>query len=187
MRTFFIILMFLLAFAIAAVALLNSEIVNVNYLFGQIELNLFAVILGSALGGILVMIFFVIYRSIHNYVKSESDRNLKKELQRQLKTFESDNKRLTDEISKLQGEREIAAEKARTELENEKKKLEDELTRQQKEREDIMAKEQAELIADKHKLEEELKKHRAVNENPEAELVSEDPVAKKGFFDFLKK
>lgn len=187
MRTFFIILMLLLAFAIAAVALLNSEIVSVNYLFGQIELNLFAVILGSALGGILVMIFFVIYRSIHNYIKSESDRNLKKELHRQVKTLEIENKKLVDEIGKLQRERETAAEKARTELENEKKKLEDELTRQQKEREGIMAKEQAELVADKHKLEVELKKHQVVNGNPETELASEDPVAKKGFFDFLKK
>ena len=179
--------MFLLAFAIAAVALLNSEIVIVNYLFGQIELNLFAVILGSALGGIIVMILFVIYRSIHNYMKSESERNLKKELQRQLKTLEIENKKLEDEIGKLQREREIAAEKARAELENEKKKLEDELTRQQKERESTMAKEQSELEAEKHKLEEELKKHQGVIGTPEAELTSEDPAVKKGFFDFLKK
>lgn len=187
MRTFFIILMVLLVFAITAVALLNSEIVTVNYLFGQIELNLFAVILGSALGGIFVMILFIIYRSIHNYIKSESERNLRKELQRQLKTLEFENKKLEDEISKLQREREIAAEKARAELENEKKKLEDELTRQQKERENTMAKEQAELEAEKQKLEAELKKHQVVKESSEPELLSEDPAVKKGFFDFLKK
>jgi len=187
MRTFFIILMFLLAFAIAAVAILNSEIVNVNYLFGQIELNLFAVILGSALVGILMMIFFIIYRSIHNYIKSESERSLKKELHRQFKILESENKKLEDEIGKLQREREVAAEKARAELENEKKKLEDELTRQQRERESVMAKEQAELEAEKNKLEAELKRHRIVKENPETELTSEDHSTKKGFFDFLKK
>jgi uncharacterized integral membrane protein len=187
MRTFFIILMLLLAFAIAAVALLNTEVVTVNYLFGQIDLNLFAVILGSALGGLLVMIFFIIYRSIHNYIKSESERSLKKELQRQLKTLELENKKLEDEIGKLQREREVAAEKARAELENEKKKLEDELTRQQRERESVMAKEQAELEAEKEKLEAELKKHQVVKETPETEFTSEDPSAKRGFFDFLKK
>jgi uncharacterized integral membrane protein len=187
MRTFFIILMFLLAFAIAAVAIANSEIVTVSYLFGQIELNLFAVILGSAFGGIVVMLFFMIYRSIHNYVKSESERSLKKELQRQLKALETENKKLEEEIGKLQREREVAAEKARAELENEKKKLEDELTRQQRERESIMAKEQAELEAEKQKLEAELKKHQVVKETPETELTSEDPSAQKGFFDFLKK
>jgi len=187
MRTFFIILMLLLAFAIAAVAIANSEIVTVSYLFGQIDLNLFAVILGSALGGIMVMIFFMIYRGIHNYIKSESVRNLKKELQRQVQSLGAENKKLEDEISKLQREREIAAEKARTELENEKKKLEDELTRQQRERENTMAREQAELEAEKHKLEEELKKHQGVIGAPEAELTGEDPTVKKGFFDFLKK
>ncbi len=187
MRTFFIILMFLLAFAIAAVAIANSEIVTVSYLFGQIELNLFAVILGSALGGIVVMLFFMIYRSIHNYVKSESERNLKKELQRQVQTLGTENKKLEEEIGRLQREREIAAEKARTELENEKKKLEDELTRQQSERESSMAKEQAELEAEKHKLEEELKKHQVVKGNSAPELPSEEPAVKKGFFDFLKK
>jgi len=187
MRTFFIILMFLLAFAIAAVAIANSEIVTVSYLFGQIELNLFAVILGSALGGIVVMLFFMIYRSIHNYVKSESERNLKKELQRQLKALETENKKLEEEIGNLQRAREVATEKSRTELENEKKKLEDELTRQQKERESSMAKEQAELEAEKHKLEEELKKHQVVKGNSAPELTSEEPAVKKGFFDFLKK
>jgi len=187
MRTFFIILMFLLAFAIAAVAIANSEIVTVSYLFGQIELNLFAVILGSALGGIVVMLFFMIYRSIHNYVKSESERNLKKELQRQLKALETENKKLEEEIGNLQRAREVATEKSRTELENEKRKLEDELTRQQKERESTMAKEQAELEAEKHKLEEELKKHQVAKGNSAVESPSEDPAVKKGFFDFFKK
>ncbi len=187
MRTFFIILMITAALAITALAFLNSEIVTVNYLFGQIDLNLYSVILGSALGGIIVMIFYLIYRGIHNYIKSESERNLKKELQRQLKTLEFENKRMADEISKLQREREVAAEKARSELENEKQKLQDELNRQQKERESAMAREQAELEAEKQKLEAELKKQRAAKEAPETGTAGEDPSAKKGFFDFLKK
>jgi len=48
-RTVFIVLMVLLALAVVAVAMLNQEIVMVNYIFGQVELPLIAVILGSAL------------------------------------------------------------------------------------------------------------------------------------------
>ncbi len=72
MRTVFIVLMVLLALAVVAVAMLNQEIVMVNYIFGQVELPLIAVILGSALADVLIMVFFYIYRSIHNYVKSGS-------------------------------------------------------------------------------------------------------------------
>ncbi len=120
MRTVFIILMILLALAVAAVAIANQEIVTVNYLFGQLQLTLFAVILASVLAGILIMMFFYIYRSIHNYVKSGSERALKKELQQRIKSLENENKRLEEELARLQKERENAAEKARKELEVEK-------------------------------------------------------------------
>ncbi len=190
MRTFFVILMFLLAFAIAAVAIANNEVVTVSYLFGHIELSLFTVILGSTLGGIVVMVFFMIFRGIHNYIKAESERSLKKELQNRLKALETENKRLKEEIGSLQKAREVAAEKAHAELESEKRKLEEELTRQQKERESAMTKEQNELETEKSRLEKELRKYKMSNETPEAELPDEDPSAtsaKKGFFDFLKK
>ncbi len=186
MRTLFIILMILATIALIAVALLNSEVVTVNYLIGQIDLNLFAVILGSALIGIVIMIFFMIYRSIHNYIRAESERNLKKELQRRLKTLETEKNQLENELAKMQREKELAAEKARVELEAEKKKLEDELARQQKERDEIAAREQAELEREKTKLEEELKKQLKEHEHGETgETVL--PPQKKGFFDFLKK
>lgn len=185
MRTIFIILMVLMIIAVVAIAILNSEVVTVHYLFGQIELNLFLVILGSALVGIVIMILFMVYRSIHNYVKAESERSLKKELQRQLNTLEVENKKLLDEISKLQKEREISTEKARAELEAEKKKLEDELYRQQKERENAVVKEQAELSAERRRLEEELKKQHKEKERLEAKLTGDGP-SKKGLLDSLK-
>jgi len=186
MRTVFIVLMILLALAIAAVAMLNSEVVTVNYLFGQIELTLYALILGSALAGIIVMIFFCIYRSIHNYIKTEGERGLKKELQRRVKVLESENKKLEDELVKIQKEREAAAAKAQAELEAEKKKLEDEQSRQKKERENELAKEQAELETEKRKLEDELKKQQKENEKLIERDEDGNPV-KKGFWDFLKK
>ncbi len=186
MRLVFIVLMIILALLIAAVAVLNSEVVTVNYLFGQIELNLFAVILGSTLGGILIMMFFSIYRSIHNYINSESQRNLKKELQRRVKTLEDEKKKLENELGKLQKEREEAAAKSHAELEAEKKKMEDELNRQRKEREDAAAKEHAELEAEKEKLQEKLIKQQKNIGGTEAQDDTGSP-EKKGFWGFLKK
>ena len=185
-RIVFIILMILLAIAVVAVAVVNHEIVTVDYLFGQVELTLFTVMLGSALAGVLIMVFFYIYRSIHNYLKSGSDRALKKELQQRIKYLESENKKLEEEAARLQKERENAAEKARKELETEKNKLEEELERQRKGREEASTREQAELQAEKEKLEEELRKQQKEQGSPEEQDETESP-PKKGFWDFLKR
>lgn len=187
MRTIFIVLMVLLAIAVFAVAIANQEQVTVDYLFGQAELTLFALILGSVLAGVLIMVFFGIYRSIHNYVKAGSERALKKELQQRVKFLESENKRLEQELDKLQKERENAAEKAKEELEAEKRKLEEELNRQRKEREEEAAKEQAELEAEKERLKEELKKEKKEKGGSgEQEDTTSPSKEKKGFWDFLK-
>lgn len=183
MRTVFIVLMILLALAVIVVAMLNQEIVTVSYIFGQVELPLIAVILGAALTGIFIMVFFFIYRSIHNYVKSGSERALKKELQQRIKSLESENKKLEEELARLQKERDIAAEKARKELEDEKNKLEEELNRQRKEREEASAREQAELEAEKEKLEEELQKQ----QREQGSLEDTEGAPRKGFWDFLKR
>ena len=186
MRNVFIVLMLLVALAIAAVAMINNEIVTVHYLFGQASLTLFALILGSAFAGVLLMVFFCIYRSIHNYIRAEGERGLKKELQHRVKVLEGEKNKLEDELAKLQKEREQADAKAHAEIEAEKKKLEDELNRQQKERENASAREQAELEAEKRKLEEELKKQQKEHERLEARLENGAPV-KKSFWSFLKK
>ncbi|MDW7739004.1 MAG: lipopolysaccharide assembly protein LapA domain-containing protein [Bacillota bacterium] len=186
MRTLFIILMVLAAIVIVTVALLNTEAVTINYLLGQITLTLSMLIIGSALAGVLVMIFFMVYRSIQNYIKAEGARSLKRELQTRVKTLESEKRTMEDELNKLHKERELAAEKSRVELETAKKKLEEELTRQQKEREDAEAKEKAELELEKSKLEEELKKQQD-NQQQSETVQTDDTPKKKGFFDFLKK
>lgn len=186
MRTLFIILMIILALAVAVVAVLNNEMVTVNYIFGQVELTLFTVILGSALAGVLVMVFYNIYRSIHNYIKSESDRNLRKELQRRVKALENENRRLEEELDKFKKEREEAAGKAKAKLEAEKEKLVDELNRQKRGREEASAREQAELQTEKKKLEGELRKQQKESGSGDTEdELSEPP--KKGFWDFLKR
>ena len=189
MRTFFIILMILAAVAIVAVALLNNDLVTINFLLDQVTLNLSIVIIGAAVACIVVMIFFMIYRGIHNYVKAEESRSFKRELQSRVKLLENEKSRLEVELSKLQQERELAAEKYRSELEAEKKKLEEELNHQQQERAKEAAREQAELELEKSKLEEELQRQIRNQDQPATEELreSEEPPAKKGFFGFLKK
>jgi lipopolysaccharide assembly protein A len=155
MRMIFFVLALILALVIAVVAIVNTEIVTLNYLIDQSSLALSIVILGSAGAGVLVMIFFGIFRSIQKYMGSQAERGLKNELQQKIKTLENEKKKLEDELNRHLKEREEAAAKAHTELEADKKKLEDELKRQQKESEEAAAKAHAELEAEKKRLEEE--------------------------------
>jgi uncharacterized integral membrane protein len=164
MRMVFLILALILALVIAVVAMINTEVVTLNYLLDQSNLTLALVILGSAGAGVLVMIFFGIFRSIQKYMGSQAERGLKNELQHKVKTLENEKKKLEDELNKMQKEREEAAAKAHAELEAEKKKLEDELNRQQKEREENAVQEQEALEAEKKRLEEALIKQQNENE-----------------------
>ena len=141
MRTIFLILAFLVSFVIALVAIINSEVVALNYLFGHVNLTLSILILGSALAGALVMGFFSIFRSIHNYMKSEGDRGYKEELKRRVRLSEDDKAKLENELGNQKKELKNAADKEYTHLEKEKEKLEYELEKQQKEHDDTAAKE----------------------------------------------
>ncbi|MDW7740586.1 MAG: lipopolysaccharide assembly protein LapA domain-containing protein [Bacillota bacterium] len=140
MRMIFLVLALLFGLIIVVAAMINNEVVTVNYLFGQVSLTLFMLILGSAVAGALFMGSLGIFRSIHNYVNSQGDRGLKKELQSRVKTLEDEKKKMEDELGKQQKEREEAAAKAHANLEDEKRKLEDELRKQQKDHEDTVAK-----------------------------------------------
>ncbi len=164
MRMIFFVLALILALIIVFVAIINTEVVTLNYVIDQVSLTLSIVILGSAGAGVLVMIFYGIFRSIQKYMGSQAERGLKKELQHQVKALENDKKKLEDELNKMQKEREDSAAKAHAELEAEKKKLEDELNRQLKEREEAAVQEQAALEAEKKRLEEELIKQKNEDE-----------------------
>ncbi|UNC93196.1 LapA family protein [Candidatus Contubernalis alkaliaceticus] len=141
MRIIFLLLALLVGLVIAVVAMINNEVVTVNYLFGQGSLTLFMLILGSAFAGAMFVGFLGIFRSIHNYMNSQGDRGHKKELERRVKLLEGEKEKLEAELGKQQKEREDAAAKAHGDLVDEKKKLEEELKKQQKEREDTAAKE----------------------------------------------
>ncbi len=132
MRMIFLVLALMFGLVIAVVAISNNEVVTVNYLFGQVSLTLFMLILGSAFAGAMFMGSLGIFRGIHNYMKSQGERGHKKDLQRRVKTLEDEKEKLEDELKEQQEEREDAAAKAHTDLEDEKKKLENELRTQQK-------------------------------------------------------
>jgi len=136
MRMIFLVLALMFGLIIAVAAIINNEVVTVNYFFGQVNLTLFMLILGSAFTGALFMGSLSIYRGIHNYMNSQGDRGLKKELQNRVKTLENEKQKLEEDLSKQQKEREDASAKAYAALESEKRKLEDELRKQQKEHED---------------------------------------------------
>ncbi|MDY6827378.1 MAG: lipopolysaccharide assembly protein LapA domain-containing protein [Bacillota bacterium] len=140
MRTIFLVLALLLGLIIAAAAIINNEVVTVNYFFGQVSLTMFMLILGSAIAGALFMGSLSIYRGIHNYMNSQGDRGLKKELENRVKILGEEKRKLEDKLSEQQKEREETAAKANSALEDEKRKLEDELRKQQKDHEDTIAK-----------------------------------------------
>jgi uncharacterized integral membrane protein len=164
MRMVFFVLALILALVIAFVALINTEVVTLNYLLDQSNFTLSIVILGSAGAGVLVMIFFGIFRSIQKYMGSQAERGLKNELQHQVKALVNEKKKLENELSKVQKEREEAAAKAHAELEAEKKKLEDELNRQHKQREETAVQQQESLETEKKRLEEALIRQQNENE-----------------------
>jgi len=140
MRLIFLALALMFGLIIAAAAIINNEVVTVNYFFGQVNLTLFMLILGSAVAGALFMGSLSIYRGIHNYMNSQGDRGLKKELQNRVKTLEGEKKELEEDLRDQQEEREKASSKAYESVENEKKRLEDELRKQRKEHEETVVK-----------------------------------------------
>lgn len=132
MRTISLLLALLVGLLIAIAAIINNEVVTVNYLLGQMDLTLFMLILGSAVAGAIFMALLSVFRSIQKYMKSQGDRDYKKGLEERVKLLENEKKELEAELDKQQEELKNTAEKAYADLENEKKKLEEELKNQQK-------------------------------------------------------
>ena len=92
----------------AVIALANSEMVTVSYLFGHVQLSLIAVILGSACAGALTMGFFSLFRSIRTHLKFRETHHNQEELQRKLELVEKDKLRLEAEVGRRQMEHELS-------------------------------------------------------------------------------
>ena len=130
MSSLFLLIALLIGLLIAGLAFLNNQVVTLNYYFGQINLTLFMLILGSAVAGALVIMFFGFYRSIRKYVNSQSERKNQKELQRRVDHLEKDKSNLQADLGKRQSEHDDAVSKASDDMRNENKKLQAELEKQ---------------------------------------------------------
>jgi uncharacterized integral membrane protein len=164
MGSFFLLLALLVSLFIAGLAFMNNQVVTVSYYFGQISLSLFMLIVGSAVAGALVMIFFNFYNSIRKYVNTRAERRNEKEMQRRVDHLEKDKRNLKDDLGKRQSEIEDAASRASDDVRDENKKLQAELDRQKKDHEDTAEKERRDLDDKNKKREADLDRRQAENE-----------------------
>jgi uncharacterized integral membrane protein len=172
MGSIFLLVALLIGLLIAGVAFINNQVVTLNYYFGQISLTLFMLILGSAVAGALVMIFFGFYRSIHKYVNSRAERRNEKEMQRRVNHLEKDKSNLKDDLGKQQSDREDAASRATEDVRNENKKLHAELERQKMEYDDAAENAQRDLDDKNKKREADLDRRQAENEADRAKVYA---------------
>jgi uncharacterized integral membrane protein len=164
MGSIFLLLALLIGLLVAGVALINNQIVTLNYFFGQISLTLFTLIIGSAVAGILMMIFFGFYRSIHKYVNNRAERRNEKEMQRRVDDLEKDKSNLKNDLGKRQSESDKAATRASDDLRDENEKLQAELNKQKKEHKDSAEDARRDLDDKNKKREADLDRRQAENE-----------------------
>jgi len=110
-------LVFALLFSllIAVVAMANGEIVTVNYLFGQADLSLIVLILGSASAGALTLGSFSLFRGIQTHLQFREARQKQAELQQRVEFLEGERSRLEAEVGRRQMENEAVAAKEHAE------------------------------------------------------------------------
>jgi lipopolysaccharide assembly protein A len=108
MSMFYLIIALLFSLLIAVVAMVNGDSVTVNYFFGQAQLTLIVLILGSACAGALTMGFFSLFRSIQTHMKFREARHNQEELQRRLEHLEEEKNKLEAELGKRQMDRQAA-------------------------------------------------------------------------------
>ncbi len=114
MSIFYLVLALLFSLLIAVVAMVNSEVVAVNYLFGQARVSLIVLIIGSACAGALTLSFFSLFRGIRNHLKFREERHNHEQLQHRVEFLEKENSRLEEKMSGQQLEREATAVKGDT-------------------------------------------------------------------------
>lgn len=100
MGSFYLILALIFSLLIAIVALANNETVTVSYIFGQADVSLILLILGSAITGALAMGLFSLFRSIRTAFTFRDLRQQKDDLQKQVKSLEEENLFLQAERNK---------------------------------------------------------------------------------------
>ena len=109
MAMLYLVFAFLFSLFIAVVAMANGEIVTVNYLFGQADLSLIVLILGSATAGALALGSFSLYRGIQTHLQFREARQKQAELQQRVEFLEGERTRLEAEVGRRQMEPEVLA------------------------------------------------------------------------------
>jgi lipopolysaccharide assembly protein A len=122
---FYLMLALLFSLLIAVVAMINGDYVTVNYFFGQAQLSLIVLILGSACGGAMTMGFFSLFRGIRTHLKFREAHHNQEELQRRLELLEEEKNNLEAELGKRQTERKAAVAKEQHTVEEASQAIDD--------------------------------------------------------------
>ena len=115
MAMLYLVFAFLFSLFIAVVAMANGEVVTVNYLFGQVDLSLIVLILGSATAGALALGSFSLFRGIQTHLQFREARQKQAELQQRVEFLEGERTRLEAEVGRRQMETEAVAAKEHAE------------------------------------------------------------------------
>ena len=106
MGSLLLILALTFSLLIAIIALANQQPVMANYLFGQAEVSLIVLILGSATAGAFSMGLFSLFRSIRSAFGSRGERHHREELQHQIEALQNENSLLQAELYRASNQEE---------------------------------------------------------------------------------
>lgn len=101
MGSLLLILALTFSLLIAIIALANQQPVMANYLFGQAEVSLIVLILGSAIAGAFTMGLFSLFRSIRTAFGSRGERRQREELQRMIDALQNEKNLLQAELYRV--------------------------------------------------------------------------------------
>ena len=115
MSMLYLVLALLFSLLIAVVAMVNSEVVTINYLLGQANVSLIVLILASASAGALTVGSLSLFSGIQSQLNFRSLRHQQTELQNRVECLEKEKTRLEAELGRQQSERETVTEDKNTE------------------------------------------------------------------------
>jgi len=115
MQIYFI-LSLLFAVVVALFAVINSEMIEISYFIGTVEVAQSVVILVSAAFGALIMGLFAIFSKLKSGLKARKLNGKIKVLEKEIEGYKKAEIKVAEEKAKLQEEEAKRAEKAKDEL-----------------------------------------------------------------------
>ncbi len=92
MKMFYLVLALLFSLMVALLAIVNNEVVEVNYIFGKADVSLIILILGSASAGAMGMGMFALFSGIRRTIKQKEEKQCVNELKKRLEELEEEKK-----------------------------------------------------------------------------------------------